>query len=96
MADKVEVILSCHSMAAVLEGFWIPGVPPKVVPYSTLPTILSSQAFPVRIFYDRLTGNVRDLDGTLKDQPLEYGASDLQRETTLLWLRQERLLLFRR
>ncbi|XP_040286728.1 uncharacterized protein LOC120999805 isoform X2 [Bufo bufo] len=53
-------------------------------------------AFPVRIFYDRLTGHVRDLDGTLQDGPQEFGAGDLQRETTLLWLQQERLLLFRR
>ncbi|XP_075719626.1 uncharacterized protein LOC142760344 isoform X2 [Rhinoderma darwinii] len=57
---------------------------------------MSSQAFPVRIFYDRLTGSVRDLDGTLQDYSQEYGANDLQSETTLFWLRHERLSLFRR
>ncbi|XP_069811354.1 uncharacterized protein [Dendropsophus ebraccatus] len=57
---------------------------------------LALPAFPVRTSYDRLTGNVQDLDGTLQDGPQEYGADDVQREATLFWLRQERLLLFRR
>ncbi|KAM3930865.1 uncharacterized protein RB166_004336 [Leptodactylus fuscus] len=57
---------------------------------------LALPAFPVRIFYDRLTGNVCDLDGISQDDPDVYGASDLQRETTLFWLRQERLPLFRK
>ncbi|XP_073527782.1 uncharacterized protein [Phyllobates terribilis] len=57
---------------------------------------LALPAFPVRIFYDRLTGNVRDLDGALQDGPLEYGADEKRRETTLFWLRQERLPLFRK
>ncbi|XP_075060560.1 uncharacterized protein LOC142145022 [Mixophyes fleayi] len=57
---------------------------------------LALPAFPVRLFYDRLTGNVRELDGVLQDNLGEYGANDLQRERTMYWMRQERLSLFRK
>ncbi|XP_056419636.1 uncharacterized protein LOC130361095 [Hyla sarda] len=59
-------------------------------------TFLALSAFPVRTNYDRLTGNVQDVDGTLQDRAQDYGADDLQREATLFWLRQERLALFSR
>ncbi|KAM4770814.1 LOW QUALITY PROTEIN: uncharacterized protein WCC33_002572 [Rhinophrynus dorsalis] len=57
---------------------------------------LALQAFPVRLFYDRLTGKAQELDGLLQDKSQGYGATDLQREKTLSWLRKERLPLFRR
>ncbi|XP_073484795.1 uncharacterized protein [Aquarana catesbeiana] len=57
---------------------------------------LALPAFPVRLYYDRLTGNVQELDGAPQEKALEYGASDVQHECTMLWLRQERLSLFRK
>ncbi|KAM4693088.1 uncharacterized protein O3C94_003818 [Discoglossus pictus] len=56
-------------------------------------TFLALPAFPVRLFYDRLTGDVQELDG---DRPQGYGPSDQQKERTLCWLREHRLPLFRR
>ncbi|KAM5165278.1 uncharacterized protein ACMZJ9_007741 [Mantella aurantiaca] len=55
---------------------------------------LALPAFPVRLYYDRLTGNVQELDGAPQEE--EYGANDVQHEQTLCWLRQERLPLFRK
>ncbi|XP_063774946.1 uncharacterized protein LOC134910619 isoform X2 [Pseudophryne corroboree] len=57
---------------------------------------LALPAFPVRLFYDRLIGNVRELDGVIQVNAPGYGANDLQRERTLYWLKQERLSLFRK
>ncbi|XP_053314550.1 uncharacterized protein LOC128482706 [Spea bombifrons] len=57
---------------------------------------LSLPAFPVRLTYNRLTGNVQELDDLLQEKPVGYGADDLQRERTLSWLRKERLPLFRK
>ncbi|XP_075454916.1 uncharacterized protein LOC142493975 [Ascaphus truei] len=57
---------------------------------------LALPAFPVTLFYDRLTGNVQELDGFLPETLPGYGASDLQRDRTMSWLTQERLSLFRR
>ncbi|XP_068088773.1 uncharacterized protein [Hyperolius riggenbachi] len=53
-------------------------------------------AFPVRLFYNRLTGNVQELDGIPQKTTLDYGANEVQRERSLFWLRQERLPMFKK
>ncbi|KYO43411.1 hypothetical protein Y1Q_0013482 [Alligator mississippiensis] len=60
---------------------------------------LAQPAFPLRLHYDRLRGQLEELDGFLQECPRQlsspqYGASDAERERTLGWLQRERLVPF--
>nr|XP_032626645.1 uncharacterized protein LOC116819206 [Chelonoidis abingdonii] len=87
-----------------------PGVLEELLTYDDLfleyfNAFLALPAFPLRLRYDRLRGQLQELDGFLPESPSQpgkkpssphYGATDAERERILGWLRRERLPPFQR
>ncbi|XP_053878830.1 uncharacterized protein LOC128834238 [Malaclemys terrapin pileata] len=87
-----------------------PGVLEELLTYDDLfleyfNAFLALPAFPLRLRYDRLRGQLQKLDGFLPESPSQvgmkpssphYGATDAERERILGWLRRERLPPFQR
>ncbi|XP_063712440.1 uncharacterized protein LOC134840517 isoform X2 [Symsagittifera roscoffensis] len=59
---------------------------------------LSSSSFPIPLYYDRLTGNILEVDidtsASVDDQPAKYGPNDEERERIFIWVKNDRLPLF--
>ncbi|CAM4648770.1 unnamed protein product [Lepidochelys kempii] len=87
-----------------------PGVLEELLTYDDLfleyfNAFLALPAFPLRLRYDRLRGQLQELDSFLSESPSQmgmkpssphYGATDAERERILGWLRRERLPPFQR
>ena len=61
-------------------------------------SFLSSSAFPIPLYYDRLTGTIHEVDvdtsASVEDQPAKYGPNDEERERIFNWAKNDRLPLF--
>ncbi|EMP24488.1 Regulator of G-protein signaling 22 [Chelonia mydas] len=100
----------CPGIPAGLSLLSGPGVLEELLTYDDLfleyfNAFLALPAFPLRLRYDRLRGQLQELDGFLSESPsqtgmkpssLHYGATDAERERILGWLRRERLPPFQR
>ncbi|XP_074919551.1 uncharacterized protein LOC142046493 [Chelonoidis abingdonii] len=100
----------CPGIPAGLSLLSGPGVLEELLTYDDLfleyfNAFLALPAFPLRLRYDRLRGQLQELDGFLPESPSQpgkkpssphYGATDAERERILGWLRRERLPPFQR
>ncbi|XP_075253831.1 uncharacterized protein LOC142345592 isoform X2 [Convolutriloba macropyga] len=61
-------------------------------------SFLSSGAFPIPLYYDRLTGTIHEVDidtsASVEHQPAKYGPNDEERERVFNWVKNDRLPLF--